>query len=84
LSEGKGTEEYDGKNREFRYIAGNGAVPGCLCPAPGMWEVSHIQPVFIFNVFWDASQLVPGIQLEFKEEKWNEKIEKEEEHKWGK
>lgn len=40
---------------------------------------SHIKQSFLSNVVWDASELVLCMQLAFKEEKWNEKTEKEEE-----
>lgn len=38
---------------------------------------SRIKPIFLFNIVWDTPQLVPCIQLEFEEEKWNEKPEEE-------
>lgn len=40
---------------------------------------SHIKQIFLSNMVWDASELVLCMQLEFKEEKQNEKTEKEEE-----
>lgn len=40
---------------------------------------SYIKQIFLSNMFWDASELVLCMQLEFKEEKYNEKTEKEEE-----
>lgn len=40
-------------------------------------------PSFFITRFWDTSQLVPCVWVEFKEDKYNENTE-EEEHKQGK